>query len=280
MSEEGMGDALPEVESIEPAPAEEPQVKEPEAPEVDPLWLDEPAQEEQQPQYQQQQPPPPQQQQYYQQPVNPAYPQQYKQQQQPYPASNDAILEQFLQNPNAVIQQQVQQQLNSYAGPMASRILEIEQQNRAFRDARANEAIGRAKQKISDGYNSVLNKDEAFRGDESVKRRVEDALKTMHTEAVYEARATGNYSKLDSFSNPLLFKMTLIAAKELAGYKSTGAETMGSFNQGVESANPRVDSVDRQLPADLEAAAYRLGSGGKEQLIANWEKYGDRISFE
>jgi hypothetical protein len=278
MSDEGTSDLLPDIdvsydespEPVEETPEPVPVVEEPE---VDPAWLEEPSQApyptspQSQPQYNY---PPPQ----YQPP-----PQNVPQGYMAPPPPPDAFLEQFLQSPNQVIQSQVQQQLNQFAGPMSSRILEMEAATKKFMEARTNDAVGVAKKSIGDGYKDVLNKDEAFRGNKNVRDRVENALKTMYNEAEAEARYTGNYSKLNSFSNPMLFDMTLIAAKKLAGYKATGSEGMG-FGGGIESANPATQSVSQELTADEEAAVARLGKGGRQQYLDAIKKYGNRISFE
>ena len=155
----------------------------------------------------------------------------------------------------------------------------MEASNRRFMEARTNDAVGIAKKSIGEGYKGTLNKDEAFRGNKDVRSRVENALKTMYNEAESEARYTGNYSKLNSFSNPMLFEMTLIAAKKMAGYKATGSEGMG-FGGGIESANPATRSTDQELNADMESAVARLGKGGRQQFLEAEKLYGSRISFE
>lgn len=255
-------------------------------PEPEPLpppeWLNEtapqapqPPQAPQTPQYPYQ--PPPQQ---YAPPHGPppGYPYPPPPQQIQQPPTQEQILERLLKDPNAVLSDVARQELTQAVGPIAARILDVEARQRQFIEARTNEIVGQAKKAIEGSYKEVLSKDDSFRGNEAVRNRVNGALEKMYREAVESARM-GDLSKIESFNNPLLYEMTLIAAKRLEGFSGTPEKTR--VGHTTETSSPAaVPQESVIIEADMEEALARLGKGARDKYIESMTKYGDKITFE
>ena len=269
----------PEVAVEEPTP--EPEAAESTEDSDEPLdlsWLDdEPEQPVQAAQVPPQQFQPPQ---YPPQPQPPQYPPQGQYPPQQPPPTNEQVLEHLLRDPNAAMRDAAAQQFNQNMGPLASRMLDIEQAQRQVLEMRANETIKAARTNIGENTKSVLAKDEGFRGSEAVKTRVNRALKTMYDQAVKEAKYLNDPTKLNSFANPMLYKMTLFAAKNEENYSSPQPGGFGNQSKTETSSSQAAPAPSVTIDPDMEDALTRLGPGGKQKYIEMMTEHGDDISFD
>ena len=187
-------------------------------------------------------------------------------------------LSQFVQNPNNYIGQQAYQVANQTVAPMAAQVRQMEYATRQFMAARTDEAIVETGKAIGNGYKAVLNKDEAFKTNPQVKGQVEDALKRMHADACREAQS-GRFGKLNAFKDPMLFQMTLQAAKMKTGYRPSAKEMARVGKQMVEQASPKSSKHSPGIDANTEAALSRLGEGAKQRYLDSIKNHGDRINW-
>jgi len=247
----------PEPAPAAPEPAPE---AEPELPPVEPDWLNEPAMPEPQwpqaaaPQYQYEQPR-----------------QEFSQRQSqvpPQPAGVDAALQSFVDNPIGWVDNILSQREQQLVGPIAQQQQQIAGMTAVLMNNYIAEGTSHADATIRKAYN-VFNRDATFRADKAMQSTIKGTLQGMKQRAEYEARTTGNFAPLRALANLDETDMvaTLAYMKSKAGRQSPGIAPLQVEGAVVESSRSTVAGQSVELSPDEEAAAERLGPGGRDRLI-------------
>jgi len=245
-----------EPEPVAPEPTPEP-AAEPEPQGAD--WLNEPATPEPP------QPPPPQ---YPPQP--PAqYPQQPQYQRPPQqPIMSEGEIEEFIrQGPSNFNRAIVQEQL----APVQNQVMGMMGAVQNYLQAEVARAETSAKTTIDQAYRDVFSKDEAFRSNPELKRRIDASLQGLLNNATQAAKQ-GYFDDLNMMRNfgPAQARAALAAAKAMIGVPGTAAAPMEVAGAVVESPTPSVPRADVQLSADEEAiiaARSRADEGFRERYL-------------
>ena len=269
MTDDLTDEAIEEVVEPEAPPeAEITEEPEPEIEEISPDWLDEPVSEQ------------PSSHQGYTPEQMAAYQYQMQQMQQPQNQQQqrgpDDYLNEFVRDPNGYMSNVARQEAQNIAQQMMQQgIAPVQQQMNAFFNAQVEMQADGAKRSINDMYKN-FSKDEAFRGNKQVKEQMDRTLSGLYHEARQQA-AMGNPRALMMFSQPGFADVALAAVKAQLGVRG-GAKGPASVPH-VESTRPSASGRSGQaLTPDQEAAAERLGPGGRDRYLKaldELDKYGD-----
>lgn len=237
---------------VESAPEPEP---EPELPPVEPDWLSTPTMPEPPPQQQQQQ--------YYEPPPQP-YPQQP---QVPHGTNADAALQTFVDNPDGWFEQRIAQREQQMLGPIAQQQQQVAQMTAVLMNNYVTEGMSRADGAVKKAY-EVFNRDASFRSDKEMQQTLQSTLQGMRQRAEYEARTTGNFEPLRTLANldESDMEATLAYMKAKRGRQSPGVGPLQVEGATVESSRAAVAEQGVTLTPDQEAAADRMGPGGRDRL--------------
>ena len=254
----------PEPESVAGAPAPDP---EQELPPVEPDWLSTPATPEPHPYYPAQQ--------YHEPPPQP-YPQQP---QVPRGTNADAALQTFVDNPDEWFEQRIAQRERQMLGPIAQQQQQVAQMTAVLMNNYVTEGMSRADGAVKKAY-EVFNRDASFRSDKEMQRTLQATLQGMRQKAEYEARTTGNFEPLRTLANldESDMEATLAYMKAKRGRQSPGVGPLQVEGATVESSRAAVAEQGVTLTPDQEAAADRMGPGGRDRLrkaILEQAKYDD-----
>jgi hypothetical protein len=133
--------------------------------------------------------------------------------------------------------------------------------------ANATNAMYNAKQAIDRGYEEVLNKDNSFRGNSSVRDIVNGTLKTMSLRAA-NAAYNGDFNQARQFENPRFYAALVSAAKQLAGVQGVASEPAVPVGAVGERVSHRQGEGSRvQLPPDLEEVARTVNKPGFREKL-------------
>lgn len=237
---------------VEAAPA--PAAPEPELPPVEPDWLSTPAMPE---------PPPQAPPQHYE-----PSPQQYPQQPQvPQGTNADAALQTFVDNPDGWFEQRIAQREQQMLGPIAQQQAQVAQMTAVLMNNYVTEGMSRADGAVRKAY-EVFNQDASFRSDKDMQQTLQSTLQGMRQRAEYEARTTGNFEPLRTLANLDESDMvaTLAYMKAKRGKQSPGVGPLQVEGATVESSRAPVAEQGVTLTPDQEAAADRMGPGGRDRL--------------
>ena len=247
-----------------PAPEPEP-AAEPEAPPVEPDWLSAP-------EVPPQAAPP---QQYYEPP--PQYPQQPQAPPQAAPRG-DAALEAFVDNPDGWFNQRMAAREQQMLAPMQQQTQAVQNMMGMMMDNQVKEHKSRVDDSVRRAYNS-FNQDATFRSSKAMQDKIGATLSGMRDRAEFAAR-NGDFGPMNALSNLTEADIagTLAYVRAASGVQSPGVAPLQVEGATVESSRSAVDAGNVVLTADQEAAAARLGPGGRDRLIqgiADAEKYDD-----
>jgi hypothetical protein len=144
-------------------------------------------------------------------------------------------IDQLFENPRqyvaSILNQGMQQYQQQYIGQTQQDIARVMHAN-------ATNAMYNAKQAIDRGYEEVLNKDNSFRGNSSVRDIVNGTLKTMSLRAA-NAAYNGDFNQARQFENPRFYAALVSAAKQLAGVQGVASEPavpVGAVGEGSTSS--------------------------------------------
>lgn len=215
-------------------------------------------------------------------PPPPGYPPQYPPQppqyappppqQSPPQSSLDGLLE----NPDQYISRIAAQA----AAPQQQYINQMEDRVGKLMADSANKAYGSARQSIEEGYRTVLNNDNTFRGNENVRHAIDGMLQRAMW-SVQQGIANGNFNAGQALADPTFFPTLLHAAKLKAGvgFQAPGAATPAGAN--IESVTPPAHQESgTSLDPDLQGVANALGPAFERELkaaVASAEKHGDMV---
>lgn len=194
----------------------------------------------------------------------------YQQQQQfargyPPQPSNEDLLNEFIRDPQGVIAGTAGQAATAAAQQMMQQYLApIQHQTREFIEGQANYHISTADEKINSIYREKFSKDETFASNKKVQKLVDDAIRGMREQAVWNARR-GDPRGLSVFNDPNLAEVTLAAAKIMAGTRPTSVGPAATPH--VETTAPSVPKPDIELDPDTEEAIRRFGPEYRERYI-------------
>lgn len=250
----------------EPKPAPEPE-PEPEVPPVEPDWLNQP-------------PPQPQQEQWHQQQGYPQdYPQQRPQQPQAQPRTGgDAALEAFVENPDAWLEQRLQERLAQYSGPLQQQQQSIAFMMQQMVDNSVKQGKGAAEGAIRKAY-TAFNKDATFRSSKAMQEKIGATLQGMVQRAEYEAR-NGNFAPMNAIANlsDADIAGTLAYVRAVSGASSPGTGPMQIEGATVESSRAAVADKTVELTPEQEEVARRMGPAYRrkmEKAVVEQKKYND-----
>ena len=245
-----VGEAMEQEPPPPPAPEPEPEPV-PDVPPVEPDWLNQPP------------PQPPPQQQWYPQ----DYPAQYPQQPQAHPRTGgDAALEAFVENPDAWLEQRLQERLAQYSMP-----LQQQQQSIAFMmsqmiDNSVKQGKSAAEGAVRRAY-SAFNKDATFRSNKAMQEKIGATLHGMMQRAEYEAR-NGNFGPMNALANlsDADIAGTLAYVRAVSGVQSPGVGPLEMTGATVESSRAPVAEQSVELSPEQEEVARRLGPAYRRKL--------------
>lgn len=185
-------------------------------------------------------------------------------QQQPARDPRYQDIDALFENPRGyvanILQQGMQQYSQQYMGQTQAEIARVMHAN-------ATNAMYNAKQAIDRGYDTVLSKDNSFRGNPAVREIVEGTLKTLSLQAA-NAAYNGDFSKARTFENPRFYTALVSAAKSLAGVQGVGSDPaipVGAVGERVSHRQDAGRSV--ALPPDLEEVARTVNRPGFRETL-------------
>lgn len=278
------GGEEPEAEEPEeetPAPAvekEEPKQEEKEPEPIRPDFLYEQRQQPQSPfPYQPQYAPPP--------------VQQYQQQQYPPQQQQDfrVDVDSIIKDPHGTITQAarmeaarlLEEERARYLGPLAYQQQQIRHQMQEQVRFAARDATSKAEQAINNMYETVFSKDDAFRGHQGVRGRIEGFLKENYS-AAREAAERGEqwaFQALQQFAHPRFAEAALAIAKLEEGYvgKTTPVSVRGHSTERARAQRsdegPEIDPTTEQL------LARRFGQGYVERYRKALRRKNSDVEF-
>ena len=252
-----------------PAPDPEPEPEAtPEPPPVVPDWMNAPDPEPAPPgpQY------PPQ--------GQPQYPPNVPQQMPPQPPRTGDISA-FVDDPDGYIEARANQLLEQKLGPIAYQQQLIMQRNNMVHEAQVNSGVASADAAIKKAYNS-FNKDPSFKSDKRIQQTIEGMLSNMRNQAVREAAATGNFTKLYNMANigEQEIQATLAVAKIQAGTAGSSSAPLDMLGAVVESTQPTSPKPQIQLTAEQQAIADRFGGDYADRLRKSLAETAELGDFE
>lgn len=172
----------------------------------------------------------------------------------------DALFENPKQYVAGILNQGLQQYQQQYMGQTQAQIAQVMHAN-------ATNAMYNAKQAIDRGYDTVLSKDNSFRGNPAVREIVEGTLKTLSLQAA-NAAYNGDFSKARAFENPRFYSALVSAAKSLAGVQGVGSDPAIPVGAVGERVSHRQDAGRAvQLPPDLEEVARTVNRPGFRETL-------------
>ena len=181
------------------------------------------------------------------------------------PPSSEDVLNDFIRDPQGMITGAAGQAAERAAHAMMQQYLApIQQQTREFIEGQANYHISNADDKIKSIYREKFSKDETFANNKNVQKLVDDAIRGMREQAVWNARR-GDPRGLSVFNDPNLAAVTLAAAKIMAGAQPTSVGPASTPH--VETTAPSVPKPDIELDPDTEEAIRRFGPEYRERYI-------------
>lgn len=185
-------------------------------------------------------------------------------QQQPARDPRYQDIDALFENPRGyvanILNQGMQQYSQQYMGQTQAEIARVMHAN-------ATNAMYNAKQAIDRGYDTVLSKDNSFRGNPAVREIVEGTLKTLSLQAA-NAAYNGDFSKARTFENPRFYTALVSAAKSLAGVQGVGSDPaipVGAVGERVSHRQDAGRSV--ALPPDLEEVARTVNRPGFRETL-------------
>ena len=201
---------------------------------------------------------------------------QYQQPRGAQQRSPDEYLNDFVRDPHGFIDNAASQRAQEIAYNMMQQgVGPLQGQMQQFMHMQVEMQSEGAKRSINDMY-KTFSKDETFRGNKQVKEHMDRTLQGLYRDAQYQAQV-GNPRALMMFSQPGFAEVALAAVKAQLGVRG-GAKGPASVPH-VESTSPSASGNTRRvLTPDQEAAAERLGPGGRERLTKAYDdldKFGD-----
>lgn len=243
------------------APTEAPQAApEPEAPVVEPDWLNAdptPPQGQQPPHYPEPTPQYP--------PNVPQYPPQPPM--APAQPGADAALQAFVDNPEQWVRTIQQDTINQVGGQLSYQQQQLAGQINQMQQTYANAGIKRADTAVRNAY-KLLNNDPTFRSNKEVQNRIGAALRGSFDNAARAAMG-GDYGPIADVAqiDETSLKGMLAFVKATTGVPSPGVGPLAVEGATVESSRSPVADKDVTLTPVQEEVAARMGPGYRDRMI-------------
>ena len=156
------------------------------------------------------------------------------------------------------IQQTVGSMMQQHVAP------QLENMRRLVEGQRQVDTI-ESKRAVAKMYDS-FNKDEAFVGNESVRREVENTLKGLRAQALMAA-ANGNRLGLQMLNDPNLADITLYAAKKVAGARAGASSPVSAphTERAAPAATSKKSYADALDPDTQEGLKRYYGDNWRER---------------
>ena len=205
---------------------------------------------------------------------------QYQQYGQPQTQPQETDLDRLVRDTRGTISEIAAQQAQQIASNlMAQQFGPYAQQMQQFIESQTQAKVSSADKAVKKMYDNVFNKDEAFVGNEAVRRKVTETLKNLRSQAVMAAR-NGNYMALDMFNDPTFAEITLYAAKKVAGINPSASSPVAAphTERSAPAAKGKKSYADELDPDTIEGLKKLYGSNWEsryEKARAQEEKYKD-----